>query len=110
VLPLILVPPAKRRKRGTKASSKTSATRAPRSASVRGRGRKSTKVVADRLLVDVEMGGPSELPLLIKQSFRDGRYSPSMIRMEELEWQIMQQQFIVSWVVVKDEIVNIDSD
>jgi hypothetical protein len=33
-----------------------------------------------------------------------------MIRMEELEWQIMLQQFIASWVVVKDEIVNIDSD
>jgi hypothetical protein len=110
VLPLILVPPAKRRKRGTKASSKTSVTQAPRSASVRGRGRKSTKVVADRLLVDVETGGPSKLPLLIKKSFRDGRYSPSMIRMEELEWQIMLQQFIASWVVVKDEIVNIDSD
>jgi hypothetical protein len=57
VLPLILVPLAKRRKRGTKASSKTSVTQAPRSASVRGRGRKSMKVVADRLLVDVETGG-----------------------------------------------------
>jgi hypothetical protein len=30
--------------------------------------------------------------------------------MEKLEWQIMLQQFIVSGVVVKDEIVNIDSD
>jgi hypothetical protein len=46
---------------------------------------------------------------LIKQSFRDGRYSPST-RMEELEWQIMLQQFIVSGVVAKDEIANVDSD
>jgi hypothetical protein len=65
--------------------------------------------VANRLLVDVEVGASDELPLLIKQSFRDGRNSPST-GMEKLEWQIMLQQFIVSGVVVKDEIVNIDSD
>jgi hypothetical protein len=67
------------------------------------------KAVANRLLVDVEVGASDELPLLIKQSFRDSRYSPST-GMEKLEWQIMLQQFIVSGVVVKDEIVNIDSD
>jgi uncharacterized protein (DUF2267 family) len=65
--------------------------------------------VADRLLVDIEAGASNELPLLIKQSFRDGRYSPST-GMEGLEWQKILQQFIVSVVVVKDEIVNIDSD
>jgi hypothetical protein len=81
----------------------------PHSASVRGHGQKSTKVVANRVLVDVEAGTSDELPILIKQSFRDGRYSPST-GMEKLEWQIMLQQFIVSGVVVKDEIVNIDSD
>jgi hypothetical protein len=63
---------------------------APRSASVRGCRRKSMKVVADSLLVDVEAGASDELPLLIKQSFRDGRYSPST-KMEELEWQVMLQ-------------------
>jgi hypothetical protein len=30
--------------------------------------------------------------------------------MNELKWQIMLQQFIASVVVVKDEIINIDSD
>jgi hypothetical protein len=30
--------------------------------------------------------------------------------MEEVEWQIMLEQFMVSVVVVKDEIIYIDSD
>jgi hypothetical protein len=30
--------------------------------------------------------------------------------MEEVEWQIMLEQFIVSGVVVKNEVINIDSD
>jgi hypothetical protein len=30
--------------------------------------------------------------------------------MEELEWQIMLQQFIASGVVVKNEVINVDSD
>jgi hypothetical protein len=29
---------------------------------------------------------------------------------EEIEWQIMLEQFIASGVIVKDEIINIDSD
>jgi hypothetical protein len=37
-LPLIPVPPAKKRKHGAKASRKTGAAWAPRSASARGRG------------------------------------------------------------------------
>jgi hypothetical protein len=30
--------------------------------------------------------------------------------MEEVEWQIILEQFIASGVVVKDEIINIDSE
>jgi hypothetical protein len=30
--------------------------------------------------------------------------------MEEIEWQVMLEQFVASGVVVKDEIINIDSD
>jgi hypothetical protein len=30
--------------------------------------------------------------------------------MEEIEWKIMLEQFVASGVVVKDEIINIDSD
>jgi hypothetical protein len=41
------------------------------------------------------MGASDELPLLIRQSFKDGRYSPST-RMEEVEWQIMLEKFIAS--------------
>jgi hypothetical protein len=66
-------------------------------------------VVADRVLVSVEAGASNELPLVIRQSFKDGRYSAST-GMEEIEWQIMLEQFIASGVVVKDKIVNIDSD
>jgi hypothetical protein len=29
--------------------------------------------------------------------------------MEEIEWQIMLEQFVVSRVVIKDEIIDIDS-
>jgi hypothetical protein len=30
--------------------------------------------------------------------------------MEEVEWQIMVEQFVASAVVVKNEVINIDSD
>jgi hypothetical protein len=30
--------------------------------------------------------------------------------MEEIEWQIMLEQFVVSSVIVEDEIIDIDSD
>jgi hypothetical protein len=66
-------------------------------------------VIADRVLLDVEAGDSDELPLLVRQSFKDGRYSPST-GMEEREWQIMLEQFIATSVVVKDEVINIDSD
>jgi hypothetical protein len=46
---------------------------------------------------------------MIRQSFKDGRYYPST-GIEEVEWQIMLEQFIASGVVVNDEIINIDSD
>jgi hypothetical protein len=65
--------------------------------------------MADRVVLDVETGTSDKLPLMIRQSFKDGRYSP-LTGMEEIEWQIMFEQFIASGVVVKDEIINIDSD
>jgi hypothetical protein len=46
------------------------------------------KEMADQALVDVGAGTSNQLPLVIRQSFKDDRYSPST-RMEEIEWQIM---------------------
>jgi hypothetical protein len=60
-------------------------------------------------LLDVEAGAFNELSLLVRQSFKDEWYSPSM-RMEDREWQIMLEQFIAMGVVVKDEVIDIDSD
>jgi hypothetical protein len=77
VLPLILAPPAKKGKRGAKAPRKTGVARAPCSTSIRGRERKSTKAMADHALIDVGAGTSDELPLVIRQSFKDSRYSPS---------------------------------
>jgi hypothetical protein len=65
--------------------------------------------MADRVLLDVEAGASNALPLLVRQSFKDGWYSPSA-GMEEREWQIMLEKFIAICVVVKDEVINIDSD
>jgi hypothetical protein len=87
-LPLILAPPAKKGKHGSKAPRKTGTARAPCSASGTGRGQKSTKAMADQALVNVGVGTSDELPLVLRQSFKDGRYSPST-RMEEVEWKIM---------------------
>jgi hypothetical protein len=81
---------------------------APCLTSVRGHRWGSTKVKTDRVLLDVEAGGSDELPLLVGQSFKHGRYSP-LTGMEE-EWQIMLEQFIAMGVVVKDEVLNIDSE
>jgi hypothetical protein len=108
-LPLIPTPSAKKGKRGAKALRKTSVAQALRSSSVSGRGRKSTKVMAGQALIDVGAGTSDELPHVIGQSFKDGRYSPS-IGMEEIEWQIMLEPFVASVVVVKDEIIDIDSN
>jgi hypothetical protein len=69
-LPVILAPSARRGKRGARVSW------VPHSAGVRGRGWKHVKAVADRLLIDVEAGASDELPLLVTQSFRVGRYLP----------------------------------
>jgi hypothetical protein len=60
-------------------------------------------------LLDVDAGDSDVLLLSIRQSFKDGRYSPST-GMEEREWQIMLEQSIASRVVVKNEVINIDSD
>jgi hypothetical protein len=54
------------------------------------------------------VGAFDELPLAIWQSFKDGRYS-LLTGMEEREWQIMLEQFIASGLVVKNEVINIDS-
>jgi hypothetical protein len=64
--------------------------RAPRSASVRGHGQGSAKAMADRVLVNVEAVASNELPLIVRQSFKDGQYSAS-VRMEEIEWQVMPE-------------------
>jgi hypothetical protein len=99
-----------RRKRGDGiAPQKTSARWASCLASVRGHGRGSMNIKANRALLDVEAGASDELPPLVRQSFKDGRYSPST-GMEEREWQIMLEQFIVMGVVVKDKVIDIDSD
>jgi hypothetical protein len=108
-LPLIPMPPAKKGRHGAKALRNTGVKWAPHSSSVRGRGRRSTKAMANQVLIDVAAGASDELPLLVRQSFKDGQYSPST-GMEEIEWQIMLEYFVVSEVVVKDEIINIDSD
>jgi hypothetical protein len=84
VLPLAPAPPAKKRKHGAKALQKTGAWQALCSNTVRGRGRGSTKTMVDRVILDVEMGASDELPLMIRQSFKDGRYSP-LTGMEEVE-------------------------
>jgi hypothetical protein len=65
--------------------------------------------MADWVLENVEVRGSDELLLIVRQSFKDGRYSPST-RMEEIEWQIMLERFIASGVIVKGEVINIDSD
>jgi hypothetical protein len=65
--------------------------------------------VADSVLLEVEAGASNELSLAIRQSFKNGRYSPST-GIEEVERQIMLEQFIASGVVVKSEVINIDSD
>jgi hypothetical protein len=65
--------PVEKRKCGAKASQKAGAQRDPHSTSARGHGRKSTKVVANLTLLDVEMGASDELPLAIRKSFKDGQ-------------------------------------
>jgi hypothetical protein len=63
----------------------------------------------NKVLLDAVARASNGLPPLVKQSFKEGRYSPS-IGMEEKEWQIMLEQFRAIGVVVKDEVINIDSD
>jgi hypothetical protein len=46
---------------------------------------------------------------MIRQSFKNVRYSPST-RIEEVEWQIMIEKFIASGVVIKNEVININND
>jgi hypothetical protein len=67
------------------------------------------KIKTNRVLIDAEAGASDELPPLVRQSFMDGRYSLST-RMEEKESQILLEQFIAMGVVVKDEVLDTDSD
>jgi hypothetical protein len=60
-------------------------------------------------LLDSEAGGSGDLPPIVKKSVQEGRYSPST-GMEMSEWQIILEQFIMMGVVVKEQVVNIDSD
>jgi hypothetical protein len=46
--------------------------------------------MADRVLVNVEAVASNELPLIVRQSFKDGQYS-ALVRMEEIEWQVMPE-------------------
>jgi hypothetical protein len=57
---------------------------APCSASARGHEQKFVKAMTDQALVDVGAGTSDELLLVLRQSFKDGRYSPST-GMEEIE-------------------------
>jgi hypothetical protein len=84
-LPLIPALPAMKGKQGAKAPRKTGVARAPRSASVRGRRQKFMKAMADQALIDVGVGTFDEFPLVIRQSFKDSRYSTST-GMKEIEW------------------------
>jgi hypothetical protein len=68
-LPLVSDALAEKRKCGAKASWKTSVRRVT---SARGHRRMSAKVVANSTLLDVEAGASDELPLTIRQSFKDG--------------------------------------
>jgi hypothetical protein len=108
-LPPVRAQPIKRKRQGAKAPQKTSARWSSHSASVRGRGRGSATIKTNRVLLDAEAGDSDELPPLVRQSFKDGCYS-SLTGMEEREWQIMLEQFIAVGVVVKDEVIGIDSD
>jgi hypothetical protein len=75
--PLVPEPLAKNRKCGTKAPRKTGMWQAPHHTSVRGRRRGSAKAVADWVLFNVEPRASDKLLLMIRQSFKVGRYSPS---------------------------------
>jgi hypothetical protein len=77
--------------------------------SVRGRRQGSAKVKTNTVFLDVDAGASDELPLAIRQSFTYGHFS-TLTGMEEREWQMMLEQFIVSGVVVKNEVINIYSD
>jgi hypothetical protein len=57
-------------------------------------------VVANQALVNVEAGTSDELPLVLRQSFKDDRYSP-LTGMEEKEWKIMLEQFVAEWCCCK---------
>jgi hypothetical protein len=99
----------KRKRQGVRAPCKSNCCQASCSVRGKGCGQGSAKVKTARVLLDAEAGASDELPPLVKQSFKEGRYSSST-GMEVVEWQIMLEQFIAMRVVVKDKVINIDSD
>jgi hypothetical protein len=107
--PPIQAPLSKKKKQDVGAPRKANNRWALCSVSGRGHGRGSAKVKTSRVLLDVEAGASDDLPPLVKQSFKEDHYSPST-GMEESEWKIMLEQFIAMGVVVKDKVINIDSD
>jgi hypothetical protein len=62
-----------------------------------------------KVLLDVEAGTSRYFPPKIRMSFLEGRYSRSP-GMEANEWQIILEQFLAMGVIVKEEVVNVDSD
>jgi hypothetical protein len=105
----VRAPQTKKKRQGVGALLKANNQRATPSVSGRGRGRGSTKFKTGRVLLDAEVGASVELQPLVKQSFKEGHYSAST-GMEDSEWQIMMEQFIAMGVVVKNQVINIDSD
>jgi hypothetical protein len=93
--------PLSKKRRGSGASQKTTAHQGSRSACVRGCGRGSAKIKIDMVLLDIGEGASDEHLPAIRQSFKDGRYSPST-SMEEREWQIILEQFIASGIFCKE--------
>jgi hypothetical protein len=103
-----VAPLVKAKKRCGQAPHKSNNSQASHAVRGRGRGRGPVKVKANKVLLDAEAGASDRLLPLVKQSFKEGHYSPSTGTEEE--WQIMVEQFIAMGVVVKDEVINIDSD
>jgi hypothetical protein len=59
-------------------------------------------------LFDIDTGASDELSFVIRQSFKDCCYTPSTAMEEAVADNV--GAVIVSGVVVKNEIINIDSD
>jgi hypothetical protein len=72
------MPQNKRKRQGIGAPHKSDCHRASCSVRCRGNGQGSMKAKATRVLLDAEAGGSGELLPIVKQSFQEGCYSPSI--------------------------------